>query len=143
VVISDEAGCDWGLTTPLNRVSFNVMPRSPRITHAGLRQENDPLVLVLLSLLTGAKHGYALVTDIQEFSGILLGPGTLYGALNHLEQAGLVQALELEGRRRPYRITDTGVLSVREVLDAMENMAGLGRRRLSAISAREVRPGLA
>jgi DNA-binding PadR family transcriptional regulator len=108
-----------------------------------LRKENDPLVLVLLSLLAGAKHGYALVTDIQEFSGILLGPGTLYGALNHLEEAGLVEALELEGRRRPYRITDAGVVSVRQVLDAMESVAGLGRRRLSAIPARGVRPGLA
>jgi DNA-binding PadR family transcriptional regulator len=119
------------------------MPRSPRITHAGLRQENDPLILVLLSLLTGAKHGYALVSDIKEFSGILLGPGTLYGALNHLEASGLIEALELEGRRRPYRITDTGVISLRQVLEALENMASLGRERLSAIPAGGARLGLA
>jgi DNA-binding PadR family transcriptional regulator len=101
------------------------------------------MVLVLMSLVAGPKHGYALITDIQEFSGILFGPGTLYGALNHLEDAGLIEGLEEEGSRRPYRITDSGVASLCKVLDEMETMVGFGRARLSTFPARGVQLGLA
>ena len=38
-------------------------------------------VLVLTSLAGGDRHGYALIKDIEEFAGVKLGAGTLYGAL--------------------------------------------------------------
>ena len=38
-------------------------------------------MLLLTSLADGPKHGYALVKDIEQFAGVTLGPGTLYGAL--------------------------------------------------------------
>ena len=37
-----------------------------------------------------------------------MGPGTLYGALARLERRGLIEALEPEDRRRPYRLTGLG-----------------------------------
>ena len=42
---------------------------------------SDPPLLVLASLAEGAKHGYAIMEDIQRFANIRLGPGTLYGAI--------------------------------------------------------------
>ena len=42
-------------------------------------------VLVLTSLAGGDRHGYALLKDIESFSGVALSPGTLYGALAKLE----------------------------------------------------------
>ena len=37
----------------------------------------DPTLLVLSSLAEGDKHGYAMMQDIEGFSGVRLGPGTL------------------------------------------------------------------
>jgi DNA-binding PadR family transcriptional regulator len=47
---------------------------------------SDPAVLVLISLADGPKHGYAMMLDIEQFSGSRLGPGTLYGAISRLEE---------------------------------------------------------
>ncbi len=43
-------------------------------------RENDPPFLILTSLISGPKHGYALMQDIEGFAGVRLGPGSLYGA---------------------------------------------------------------
>jgi len=84
---------------------------------------------VLTSLSSGPKHGYALVKDIQAFAGITLGPGSLYGAIAKLEQAGLIEALPGEGRRKPYRITARGAADLREQLEQSQvvSFVGLGR----------------
>ena len=65
----------------------------------------EPSLYILVSLSDGPKHGYAIMTDVEEISGSPLGPGTLYGALARLERRGLIEALEPEDRRRPYRLT--------------------------------------
>ena len=39
-----------------------------------LRRPNDPLVLLLTSLASGPKHGYALSKDVEAFAGVTLGP---------------------------------------------------------------------
>jgi DNA-binding PadR family transcriptional regulator len=91
---------------------------------------SDGSLLVLIALATGPKHGYAIQTDIREFSAVELGPGTLYVILPRLERDGLIEPLPAEGRRRPYRITGSG----RELLQAELNQAGslskVGLRRL-------------
>jgi DNA-binding PadR family transcriptional regulator len=76
---------------------------------------NDPPLLILTSLASGAKHGYALLQDIEGFADVQLGPGTLYGAIGRLEQRGLIESLAASGRTRPYRLTPVG----REALEAM------------------------
>jgi DNA-binding PadR family transcriptional regulator len=65
-------------------------------------------VLILTSLVSGAKHGYALARDIEEFAGVELGPGTLYGAITRLEERGLIESAGQDERRRPYRLTPAG-----------------------------------
>ena len=69
---------------------------------------NDPSLLVMSSLADGPKHGYAMTKDIQRFAGVILGPGTLYGALARLQHQGLIEALPADDRRRPYRLSDQG-----------------------------------
>src|ERR1700753_1791580 len=69
---------------------------------------NDPTLLILTSLASGDKHGYALLQDIERFAGVTLGPGTLYGAIARLEQRGLIEPVEEPGRRRPYRLAAEG-----------------------------------
>jgi len=95
-----------------------------------LRRAGDASVLILTSLADGAKHGYALIQDINGFAGVQLGPGTLYGALDRLERMGLIEALPAEDRRQPYRITAVGVVALRAHLDSIERVASAGRLRL-------------
>jgi DNA-binding PadR family transcriptional regulator len=86
-------------------------------------------VLVLTSLADGPKHGYALIKDIERFAGVTLGPGTLYGVLARLEDAGLVKPLPAEERRHPYEITAEGTVALTDQLrrDEMITRVGLAR----------------
>ena len=92
----------------------------------------EPGVLILASLSSGPKHGYALIKDIEEIAGTTLGPGTLYGALTRLVQRGLVEALPAQDRRRPYRITPAGAEAARAYLQHVQRVAAVGLKRLEA-----------
>ena len=65
----------------------------------------DPPLLVLASLADEPKHGYAITQDVAETMGVRLSAGTLYAVIARLEARGLIEPLESEDRRRPYRIT--------------------------------------
>ena len=92
----------------------------------------EPGVLILASLSSGPKHGYALIKDIEEIAGMTLGPGTLYGALTRLVQRGMVEALPAQDRRRPYRITAEGAEAARAYLQHVQRVAAVGLKRLEA-----------
>jgi DNA-binding PadR family transcriptional regulator len=92
---------------------------------------SDPSLLILSSLASGAKHGYAMMEDIRDFSGTQLEPGTLYGALARLERRGWVEPLPAQERRRPYRLTVVGVAVLREQLAGMERIVETGLGRLA------------
>ena len=65
---------------------------------------------ILLSVFT-PKHGYAIMQFIEEkTSGRLsLGAGTLYGALNTLEEKGWISLYgDDKGRKKEYQITALG-----------------------------------
>jgi len=91
---------------------------------------SDALFLVLSSLAQGPKHGYAMIEDIRAFSGQVLEPGTLYGAIARLEQKGFIEPLPAEDRRRPYRITPTGRAALQAQVETMERVVAAGRARL-------------
>ena len=93
---------------------------------------SDPPLLVLASLASGPKHGHAMIEDIAELCGTLLGPGTLYGAIARLEQSGWIEPLAPEERRQPYRITATGLEVLRAKLNTLQQFAKAGLRRLEA-----------
>jgi DNA-binding PadR family transcriptional regulator len=95
-----------------------------------LRRPNDPPMLLLTSLASGPKHGYALLKDVEEFAGVTLSPGTLYGAITRLEELGLIEPLAEVDRRRPYRITTNGAQVLREVTAEMRRLADVGVARL-------------
>ena len=90
----------------------------------------DPTLLVLASLADGDKHGYAMMTDILEFAGVELGPGTLYGAITRLEERGFIRAMASDDRRQPYRLTAAGRTYLREQLAELEPIVRIGNRRL-------------
>ena len=105
------------------------------------RRSNDPPTLILMSLAGGAKHGHALLKDIEEFAGVKLGPGALYGAITRLEERGLIEPLESDDRRRPYRITTAGSHALADSVAQMRELVRVGQARLKTV--RTSRPRLA
>jgi DNA-binding PadR family transcriptional regulator len=91
---------------------------------------SDPNLLVLSSLADGDKHGYAMMEDIERFSGYRLGPGTLYGAITRLEQRGWIRAVASDDRRQPYTLTSAGRAYLKDQLENLERMVKAGLRRL-------------
>jgi DNA-binding PadR family transcriptional regulator len=93
---------------------------------------------VVLALLDGELHGYALMRRVEEISdgAVRMGPGTMYGTINRLLADGLIEETtqlrernDVE-RRRYYRLTGAG-----------ERVAVAEVDRLRALLAR-LRPGI-
>jgi DNA-binding PadR family transcriptional regulator len=96
-----------------------------------LKRISDRASLVLTSLAGGEKHAYALIKDVESFAGVTLGPGTLYGALTRLERDELIESLESDDRRCPYRITQRGREVLADHLAESSRIASLGLRRVA------------
>ena len=90
----------------------------------------DPSFLVLASLVEGAKHGYAMMEDIESFAGVRLGPGTLYGAITRLEERGWIRPVPSDDRRQPYEITAPGKQYLEEQLAGLNSVVRTALRRL-------------
>jgi DNA-binding PadR family transcriptional regulator len=115
-----------------------VRHRTARLSK-GLSRNNEPAVLILTSLASGTKHGYALTQDIEQFAGVRLGPGTLYGAITRLEERGLIAPTASDDRRQPYEITSAGRAALTEAVREMRVLADEGAARLGLVlSARRL-----
>lgn len=97
---------------------------------------------VLLSLEEGARHGYAIMQAVEETAGLSMGPGTIYGTLQRLGEAGLVEETqpprgEPGERRRYYRLTREGGEVLRSEARRISELAELLRsRRLAPAPSR-------
>ena len=91
---------------------------------------SDPTILVLASLADGEKHGYAMMEDIEQFAGVRLGPGTLYGAITRLEERGWIRPVPSDDRRQPYEITALGKQHLEEQLAGLNSVVRTALRRL-------------
>ncbi len=83
----------------------NATPLTPAVLH------------ILLALSARELHGYGIMKQVQEDGQgkVKMGPGTLYGSIKRMMDAGLVREsdkkvdAELDDERRVYyRITDLG-----------------------------------
>ena len=92
------------------------MPRATRPDE--LLPLTPPVFHLLVALSDGERHGYALMRQVAaDTDGALqLGPGTLYGCLQRMLEAGLIAESDRRAdpllddeRRRYYRITDFGM----------------------------------
>src|SRR3954465_8490336 len=74
-----------------------------------------PVVLHILLALAGerqGKHGYALAKEVEDVTDgqIRMGPGTLYGSIQRMIDAALIEERGAgnDDRRRFYRLTPFG-----------------------------------
>jgi DNA-binding PadR family transcriptional regulator len=90
---------------------------------------------VLLLLDERPMHGYELITEMTERSAGRWepSPGTIYPALNRMAEHGLVEATEIDGKRR-YSLTGNGrerlddYRRAHDDADAPWSASGTGRR---------------
>jgi Domain of unknown function (DUF1707)/Transcriptional regulator PadR-like family len=74
------------------------------------RALQEATLLVLTALSRGSRHGYGIITDVQEISGgrVKLRAGTLYTALDRLRADGLIgidrEEIVANRLRRYYRL---------------------------------------
>lgn len=115
--------------------STGIEDAGAREALAALGRYAGPATLILSSLAEGTKHGYALTKDIEAFAGVRIAPGTLYEALARLDGQGLIEPVESNDRRRPYRLTAAGALALRMHLESQRRVVDVGLGRLSTSGA--------
>jgi DNA-binding PadR family transcriptional regulator len=92
---------------------------------------------ILVALSGGARHGYAIMTEVEERTdgAVRMGPGTLYGALKRMTARALIaegQAPREEPspdeRRLYYRATALGRDVLQAEVQRMETCVAMARR---------------
>ena len=106
--------------------------KDPR-SHLPLRPVEFEILLVLMG---GDRHGYAIIKTVQQHWGSTFNPGTgtFYSALKRMKQEGLLKEVaasskipEMDNRRRYYSITDFGTRVLRAEADRLESLVSTAR----------------
>lgn len=92
---------------------------------------------ILMALAGGERHGYAIMKEVEAESdgNVRLGPGTLYGSLKRLLDAGLVDESaersddSSDERRRYYRITRLGLSVARAEARRLDGLVRAARQK--------------
>jgi DNA-binding PadR family transcriptional regulator len=97
-----------------------------------------PAVLhILLALIDGERHGYGIMKQVETDSHqkVKMGPGTLYGSLRRMIDAGLIRESdrrtdpEMDDQRRIYyQITEVGRAALAAELDRYREVVAIARR---------------
>lgn len=96
---------------------------------------------IVLSLNRGERHGYAIMTDVEQLSDgvIQMGPGTLYGTIKRLLEQGLIEQSDTrpdpkldDERRKYYRLTALGDAVCAAEIQRLTNLVERTRRTAPA-----------
>jgi DNA-binding PadR family transcriptional regulator len=104
-------------------------------------QSQLPLTPVVLHILLAladerhGKHGYAVAREVEELTNgqIRMGPGTLYGSIQRMLDASLIEERPAPGdedeRRRYYRPTAFGRRVLSLELERLATVVDIARRK--------------
>jgi DNA-binding PadR family transcriptional regulator len=94
----------------------------------------DVQLLVLTALAAEPMHGHRMQAEVETLSGRPVGPGTLYGAINRLEDGGFIRPVQAPGRRKPYELTDAGRGRLAEEVARTRHFVDIAQRRLGGVA---------
>ena len=97
---------------------------------------NEPVLLILLSLAGQPRHGYAILQDAKKMSGgrVRLSTGTLYGALHRLLRDGWIERFKEEDisrGRQAYRLTPVGRRNLQLEVNRLKRLSRLASLRVA------------
>ena len=104
----------------------SIQPLTPAVFH------------ILLALSSGERHGYGIMKQVEADSQgkVTMGPGTLYGSLKRMLDAGLVRESdkrvdpEMDDQRRIYyQITGAGAEALAAELERYQRIVTIAQRR--------------
>src|SRR5690349_2561901 len=112
----------------MTRKGTSQAPLTPAVLH------------ILLELSTRERHGYGIMKQVEADSKgkVKMGPGTLYGAIGRMIQAGLIRESitrvdpEMDDERRIYyQITSEGRAALAAELKRYRGVVAVAEGRLS------------
>ena len=97
-----------------------------------------PVVLhILLAVAREERHGYAIAQEVEQDTGgqVRMGPGTLYGSIQRMQHAGLIEETSRrpaddDPRRRYYRATPFGKRVLALELERITSVVRVARGKL-------------
>jgi DNA-binding PadR family transcriptional regulator len=88
---------------------------------------------ILLALADGPLHGYGIMqaVDLSASGEPSMGPGTIYGSLQRMEEAGLVKELttRTDDRRRVFALQPAGRRALALEAERLARLAALVRAK--------------
>lgn len=106
-----------------------LLPLTPVVLH----------VLLALADERHGKHGYAVAREVEELTDgqIRMGPGTLYGSIQRMLDASLIEESprarrarpDEDERRRYYRITPFGRRVLEREVTRLADVVAIARRK--------------
>ena len=88
---------------------------------------------ILMALVSEDRHGYGIMQEVarQSDDRYKVGPGTLYGSLDRMIEAGLVtKGNTRDPRRIYYKLTTLGQATLRAETERLSRLAAVARRQL-------------
>ena len=98
-----------------------LVPLTPAVFH------------ILLALIVQERHGYDIMQQVKTDSQgtVKMGPGTLYGSLDRMIDAGLVAKGNTQDPRRIYyQLTARGQTALRAETERLSHLSAVARRQL-------------
>jgi DNA-binding PadR family transcriptional regulator len=93
----------------------------------------------MLVLAEGARHGYAIKQEVEARTdgALRLGPGTLYEAIQRLQESGLIRETDAsddpingqEAQRRYYALTARGRRILRQEIEQLGRLVDYARTK--------------
>ena len=103
----------------------DLLPLSPVVLHIALALADE----------RQGKHGYAVAREVEELTDgqIRMGPGTLYGSIQRMLDADLIEErhgrADDDERRRFYRLTALGRRVLALELGRLRDVVAIARRK--------------
>jgi DNA-binding PadR family transcriptional regulator len=110
------------------RAPDDLLPLTPVVLH----------ILLALAAGAGERHGYAIAQEVEALTdgAVRMGPGTLYGSIQRMLAAGLIEEAPARGARgdddrarRYYRATALGRRALQRELERLARVVDHARAR--------------
>ena len=93
----------------------------------------EAVYFILLSMLK-PRHGYAVMQNIEKLTNgrVVLGAGTLYGAINTLLEKQWICAVghDKDSRKKEYVITDLGSRVLQSEFSRLQELLATGKNEM-------------